>query len=364
MTNREAWIALSLISGIGPRRARSLVETLGSPQAILNAPPSALRAVPGIGAELADAIGGWRLGRSPSSILEEAHKRGDRILTLSDQDFPPELGTIHDPPMTLFLRGRPPSTTLPTVAIVGARRPTGYGLDNARRFARALASKGIPIISGGARGIDTAAHLGALDADGATVAVLGNGLDIFYPKENRHLFERIALEGALVSEFPYGRHGDRHTFPARNRIIAGLSAITLVVEADRDSGALITADLAADYGRTVLAIPGPISNPKSRGCHDLIRNGAGLCDSPDRVIEELEALPGPSPLRPIEHPSPQAVAKPAIDDQGILAVITHEPMPIEEVIRASDLPVSQIQSLLMQLEIQGLGEQPIGKAQA
>lgn len=363
MTEREAWIALSQTPGIGPRRAQTLVETLGSPSAVFRASVADLIHIDGIGATAARALQSSDHEHRVQEILRSSPRPDDQLLTPADAAYPHLLRSIHDPPLTLWRRGHAFQDQQPAVAIVGSRRPTGYGLENARRFARALAQQDILIVSGGARGIDTAAHLGTLEAQKETVAVLGNGLDINYPRENGPLFRRIAARGALLSEFPHGRRGDKHTFPARNRIIAGLCHLTIVIEADQDSGALITAELAADYGRTVLALPGPIHSPLSRGCHALIRDGAGLCESPEQALEELGRLP--EPWRNDEATRDRGPEKPAHQltesQHTLLERIPREPTPIETIVHTCSDPISKIQVTLLQLEMMDLIVQEPGK---
>jgi DNA processing protein len=211
-------------------------------------------------------------------------------------------------------------------------------------------------VSGGARGIDSAAHQGALQSDGRTIAVLGTGLDIVYPAENIQLYQRIAQQGAVITQFPFGRKGDKSSFPIRNRIVAGMTQGTVVVEANRASGALITANFAAEYGRTVYAVPGRIDSPRSAGCHDLIKDGAQLCESAEDVLAEfahlqaIEPEESELPMPTLSHP-----------EQQIFNVLTHEEMQQDEIIRRSELPAAQVSVALLQLEMKKLIEQHPGR---
>jgi DNA processing protein len=249
------------------------------------------------------------------------------------------------------------------VALVGSRQTTHYGVETARRLAYQLAYVGVTVVSGGARGIDTAAHQGALAAKGRTLCVLGTGLNIVFPPENRELFERIAERGALLTQFPFNRNGDKQSFAIRNRIIAGMTLGTVVVEADLHSGALITANFATEYGRQVFAVPGRIDSPRSKGCHDLIKKGAKLCESAEDVLSEFEYL-FPASNRP---PSPaETGALPALElsenEQKVLdAIRADEETSIDEVIRGSGLPASAVNVALLSLEMKRVVRQLPGK---
>ena len=292
LTRRQAYLVLNGLPGMGPITLNRLLELFeGDPVAVLEAPAARLAQARRVGAKVADAIHGWR----DHFPLEREEARlaslGATFVTCVDPDYPALLREIHDPPIGLYFLG-PYRFTDRCVAIVGSRRCTLYGQATAKKLAAELARLGFCVVSGLARGIDTAAHQGALEVGGRTAAIVGCGLDIIYPPENYDLYRRIAETGAVVSEFPFGRRADRQTFPIRNRVVAGLCEAIIVVETDASGGAMITAKFAADMGRQVFAVPGRIDQPSSRGCHQLIRDGATLLTSVDDVLEELNYLGG------------------------------------------------------------------------
>ncbi len=279
----------------------------------------------------------------------------DRHLVEADSpDMPELLRQITDPPTLLYVVGKKDALLQPALAIVGSRNPTRGGIENAYEFSRHLAGCGFCIVSGLAQGIDSAAHRGALDAGGQTVAFLGHGIDRVYPAENRDLAQRIAAQGALCSEYPLGSPPRREHFPRRNRLISGLSLGTVVVEAARRSGSLISARLAAEQGREIFAIPGSIHNPLSRGCHQLIKQGAKLVESAEDIISELGPL--------FEHFVKSANA-PAIateysierdsDYESLLAVLSYDPASADQLALHSGLTIDQVSSMLLILELEG-----------
>lgn len=292
LSQSEILVTLNLIPGLGPVRIQSLLEHFGSAELVLEAPARLLAQVPRIGAKLAEAIADWRNCTNVHAELEYAAARGVRVVTLLDDDYPTALRRMSDPPIVLYVLGEwRQDDARRGVSIVGTRQATGYGISQARHFGRELAEQAsCCIISGLARGIDTAGHLGALDAGGRTIAVLGNGLSSIFPPENTALVHRILQknQGAIVSEFPMNVRPSRITFPQRNRIVAAWSRATLVIEAPQHSGALHTAGLAAShYGNTVFALPGQVDSPTSQGCHTLIRDGATLCSHPQELISDM-----------------------------------------------------------------------------
>ncbi len=278
-------VLLNGLSGVGPVTVRRLLEAFGPDLSrALAAEPGRLRQVRGVSAAAARSIAArdfdWR------GEMEQAAAKGFRIASPDDADWPAELSRLWDPPLVLYAEG----AVLPdarSVAVIGSRRCTPYGAALARGFARDLAKAGWWVVSGLARGVDAAAHEGALEAGGRTAAVLGHGLDLTYPPEAAPLRRRLAETGCVLSEFPLGRPADRQSFPQRNRIVAGLVRAVVVVETDVDGGSMITARFAADLGRTVCAAPGRADSPSSRGCHALIRDGAVLVSSAEQVLEEL-----------------------------------------------------------------------------
>jgi len=276
------------------------------------------------------------------------------LLRRGDEDFPELLEQIPGPPNELFINGDPRVLHLPAIAIVGSRNPTQGGVRNAFEFARHLGSRGFCIVSGLAQGIDTAAHRGALEAGAPTVAFLGHGIDRVYPASNRSLAHEIAGQGALVSEFALGMHPARELFPQRNRLISGISMGTLVVEAARRSGSLITARLSSEQGREVFAIPGSIHNPLSRGCHKLIRQGAKLVETADDIVAELAPLAGHLLQNAVESTSNDiGPAEQDADYDAIRNFLGHDPVSIDQLAENSGLTIDQVSSMLLILELQG-----------
>ena len=276
------------------------------------------------------------------------------LIVRGSEDYPELLEQIPGPPAELYVNGDHGSLQLPAIAIVGSRNPTQGGVRNAFEFARHLGSNGFCIVSGLAEGIDTAAHRGALAAGAPTVAFLGHGIDRVYPAANRELAHEIARQGALVSEFPLGTHPQRSLFPQRNRLISGISLGTLVVEAARRSGSLITARLAGEQGREVFALPGSIHNPLSRGCHLLIRQGAKLVETADDIVTELAPLASHVVQTAFETPAEQPARE--IDRDEYLQLrkcLSHDPMAVDELAADSGLTIDQVSSMLLILELEG-----------
>ncbi len=282
-------------------------------------------------------------------------------IEFGSDDYPELLGQLADPPRRLYVRGDPAVLHLPALAIVGSRNPTAGGQRNAREFARHLGRWGFCIVSGLAQGIDSEAHRGALDAGAPTVAFVGHGLDRIYPAANLELARAIEQNGALVSEFPAGTPPRKSHFPQRNRLISGLSLGTLVIEAARQSGSLITARLSGEQGREVFALPGSIHNPLSRGCHRLIRDGAKLVESADDILSELGALAG-HVRASLEEPD-AAVEPLRSDDQEYVklrSTLSHDPISVDELVERSGLTIDQVSSMLLILELDGVVEKLSG----
>ena len=362
MDPREALVALNMIDHVGPIRARQLLEHFGEPSAILSASRHQLLHVKGIGDETAESIANWEKGVDLKGELKRISDFGCRIVSQADSEYPELLRQIYDPPLVLYVKGTLTSKDKNSVAIVGSRMTTHYGIESARRLAYQLAYVGVTIVSGGARGIDTAAHQGALTGKGRTVVVLGTGINLVFPPENIELFERIAANGAIITQFPFNRPADKQTFPIRNRIVAGMTLGTLVVEANLTSGALITANFATEYGRQVFAVPGQINSPRSKGCHDLIKKGAKLCESAEDILSEFEYL-FPATNRP---PTPADTGVlPALElstnEQQVYDCLDHQELNIDEVIRKSGLPSSAVSVALLSLEMKRLAKQLPGK---
>ncbi len=363
LTEREelgAWLRLLQTPGIGPETARKLLAALGPPPAIWAQTPAAWAAVAGqrVARAMTQEPEGWAdLHQRTWSWLSE-DPQGRAIITLGDPDYPAALLQTADPPCLLYATGQierlQQLQARQALAVVGSRNPTPQGAQNARDFARHLAGGGLTIVSGLALGIDGAAHEGALDGalNGAatgqltTVAVVGTGLDRVYPARHQALARRIAQHGLILSEYPLGTPPLAENFPRRNRIISGLTQGTLVVEAALESGSLITAQQALEQGREVFAIPGSIHSPQSKGCHALIRQGAKLVESAQHVLEELRL---PDPLAQI----PLALDTPTQADDGLLALLGHDPVGLDALQARSGLDTARLQAQLLELELAG-----------
>ena len=362
METREALVALNLIEHVGPIRVRQLLEHFGDAPAILGASRSQLLQVRGIGEDTAEAIAAWEKTTDLGAELKRIADSGCRIVTQDDPEYPASLRQIYDPPIVLYVKGDLSPKDKNSVAMVGSRMTTHYGLEVARKLAYQLAYLGVTVVSGGARGIDTASHQGALSGKGRTIAVLGTGINLVTPPENAKLFEQIAASGALITQFPFNRPADKQSFPIRNRIVAGMTLGTVVVEANLTSGALITANFAVEYGRQVFAVPGRIDSPRSKGCHDLIKKGAKLCEGAEDILSEFEYL-FPASNRPL---SPgQAGVLPALElsenEQKVYDALDHDEVGIDDVIRKSGLPSSAVSVALLSLEMKRLIRQLPGK---
>lgn len=286
---------LNALPNIGPITLNRLLEELGGdPRSVFSTGAKRLESVRGVGPVIAATISAWQDHFDLAREEQRMAKSGADFITTRDADYPKLLKEIHDPPIGLYRRGKY-GFEHPSIAIVGSRRTTLYGMATAKKLATELARLGFCVVSGLARGIDTAAHEGALSVGGKTAAVVGCGIDIIYPPENLELYRKIESAGAVLSEFPFGRRADRQTFPMRNRVVAGMCEATIVVETDVSGGAMITARFAGEHGRLIFAVPGRIDQPTSAGCHQLIRDGATLLTSVDDVLSELNYLDG---LRP------------------------------------------------------------------
>jgi len=345
-----AWFGLLHTPGLGRSGARAVLAECGSPEAALHAlqsqPGRWIRPRARDATEPGEPLQGdldERLTRALAWRRESPQER--HVLTLGDPDYPAALLQTADPPLWLFVQGDVHALSRPAVAIVGSRRPTPQGLDHARRFAQELGEAGWAVVSGLAQGIDGAAHEGALAGGGTTVAVTGTGPDRVYPARHRPLAQRIAAQGAVVTEFPPGTPPRAEHFPQRNRIIAGLSRGTLVVEAALASGSLISARLALEAGREVMAVPGSIDSPQSQGCHALIKQGAQLVESLDDI---LAALGEPSRARAAGLPEDSAA-----ESDPLLQALGHEPMPLDALAARTGLEAAALQARLLDLELAG-----------
>jgi DNA processing protein len=335
-----AWIELSLVPGLGSGRFRSLLSAFGLPVHVLRATRAQLsRVVP---ETLAASILERNRGAEVERVLRWAEGPGHAVLTLAEAEYPAQLLQIPDPPPLIYVAGDARLLSSLSLAVVGSRNATPQGLVNARAFARALSDAEVTIVSGLALGVDSAAHRGALEGRGSTIAVLGTGIDVTYPRRNQSIADEIATRGALVSEFPLGTEPLAGNFPRRNRLISGLARGCLVVEAALDSGSLITARIAADQGRDVFAIPGSIHSPLSKGCHALIKQGAKLVESAQDVLEELGVSSRAAP------PAPESGK-----DDGLLEQMGFDPCDVDELIARSGLTAEAVSAALLKLELDG-----------
>lgn len=349
------WLRLEQADGVGVRSANLLLAAFGTPQAIFNAGFDALRAhVPPEKAKALCRAPGADVKRLLDATLAWLATPSHHLVTQHDPAYPQALANIPDPPLMLFVKGRPELLAGPAVAIVGSRNASAQGKANAENFAQALSEAGLAVVSGLALGIDAAAHEGALRGAGSTVAVTGTGADRIYPARNRDLARRIAEEGCIASEYPLGTKAAAGNFPRRNRIISGLTAGVLVVEAAAESGSLITAHLAAEQGREVFAMPGSIHSALSKGCHKLIREGARLVETVDEVLEAMQVSPlAGGRARTVQLP--QAFA-------ALLGTLGHDPVGFDALMLAAGLDAPGLNSQLLQLELAGLVERLPGGA--
>ena len=345
-----AWLRLTSTPGVGNAHARRLLAAFGSPESVLSATAATL--APWVGERLAVAIttgsdDAERLLAATCDWLDGQPQR--HVIALGDPRYPSPLFQTEDPPLLLYVQGQVQALQAArSLAMVGSRNPTPQGLDNAQAFARALSEAGICVVSGLALGIDGAAHEGALAGGSPTIAVVGTGLDRVYPKRHLDLARRIARQGALVSEYPIGTPPLAPNFPKRNRIIAGLTQGTLVVEAALQSGSLITAQQAVQMGREVFAIPGSIHAPQSKGCHALIRQGAKLVESAQDILEDLRWRHGDTPL--LTQPS----LRPAPTETPLLKAMGFDPCSLDRLQARTGMDTATLQAQLLELELEGL----------
>ncbi len=351
-------LRLHVVPGIGPRHSQLLLDHFGSPQAVLGASIAQLQEVDGVGPKIAQLIAAAKLGRDAEQELAESKRLGIRLLQRGTDDYPRAIARICDAPLLLYCKGEIRPQDELAVAIVGSRRCTVYGKQQAEKFASALAQAGVTIVSGLARGIDAAAHQGAISVRGRTIAVMGTGLAEIYPPEHVELAEQVVAHGAMVTEFKLTQRPHVGLFPQRNRIISGLSLAVVVVEASRSSGALHTARHAMEQGREVLAIPGRIDSLASEGCHDLIRDGATLV----RHVDDIMAAIGPL-TKPVIATSDSnntttvhSLRELSLNEieRHVLNLITADPTHQDQIITATSLEPPRVLSTLTVLEMKRL----------
>ena len=356
MEERECAIALNTVATVGGRRFADLMRRFGSARAIIEAKEGELCQVRGIGKETAGRIRALRDGTALMREIQKTEELGVKIAVWNEPSYPAALLNTAYPPPAVYILGEVLPSDAFSIAIVGSRRPSYYGRRVARQMAKNAAEEGLTVVSGMARGIDSAAHEGALAGGGRTIAVLGSGIDVIYPPENKELAERIAENGAVVSEFPFGSCPFPQNFPRRNRVISGLALGVVIVQAGETSGALITADFALEQGREVFAVPGEIGNPLSRGTHNLIRQGARLVEGIADILEEL-GIPATK-----EHYSEDNSNKIRLSsrEKRVLAQLGFSPMSTDDIVIATGFFPSQVTTTLVSLELKGIVTRVVG----
>lgn len=356
MEELRFWVAWNMVEGVGAKRFAALIRMFGSAGAAWRAPASKLASVPGIGESV---LAGRKAVHEAEAdaVIERMARTGVQIVTLNDPSYPANLRNIFDAPPVLYIRGSLGESDETSVAVVGTRTPTPLGRLTAERFAAGLAAQGIAVVSGLARGIDTCAHSGALMGGGRTIGVLGSGIDVPYPRENAGLMDRMAEQGAVITEFCPGTPPVPGNFPARNRVISGLARGVLVVEAAHDSGSLITAGHALEQGREVFAIPGRIGSELSCGPNALIKQGARLVERVEDILEEMR-LPA---LSGRELKALRVAGAPEGDEKTVLNCLSHEPQHLDSIVRASGVEAGALLGALLSLELKGLVRQMPGR---
>ncbi len=332
--------------GVGSILFKRLTQALGSPEGVFHATPKDLERVEGVGPKVIASLKQFSWKGQVAKELRNVEKMGARFVTWDDEEYPPNLRQIYDPPPLLYVLGSLKRQDQRAVAVVGSRYPTTYGLMLAERIAMGLSQRGITLVSGLARGVDSLAHQGALTAGGRTIGVLGCGIDIIYPPENRKLFDQVAAEGAILSEFPLGTPPDSDHFPIRNRVISGISLGVVVVEATLRSGSLITARFALEQGREVFAVPGNADSARSAGTNRLIREGAKLVTRAEDILEEISI-----PLQSALEVPPQP--KLTDEEAKVFSILGPQSMHIDQIISLSALSSAQVSATLLSLELAG-----------
>ncbi|MFA5182733.1 MAG: DNA-processing protein DprA [Syntrophales bacterium] len=381
--NLKFWMALKLVEGLGNIGVKNLLQSFGTPEHVFKAPLNLLETVLGIGSNTAVHIKDFKQWAEVDNELEKARQMNAAIITCQDPLFPRRLLHIYDCPFLLYVKGELSGLDV-SVAVVGSRKASTYGKYTTERFSRELSLSGVTIVSGMARGIDSSAHRGALSVKGRTVAVLGSGLDVIYPPENESLYHEISHCGAVVSEYSFGTRPNAANFPARNRIISGMSLGVVVVEATERSGSLITARIALEQGRDVFAVPGSIDEAGSRGTNRLIKEGAKLVENVDDILAEIGPPTSPDDSLPLIESQPadpkahshaehhdlsnnrqlhRDIPNAVLDkkEQLLLNNLSSRPLPVDDLIAATGLSASEILSLLLHLELRGLIRQMPGK---
>jgi DNA processing protein len=357
--NGVDWLALHLIPGLGNMAFRSLLDRFGDPAEVFRAKLADLAQVEGLRKQVAQRILERAFSQDPQKVLRDVEKLGARVVIFSDPAYPEPLREIHDPPMVLYIKGAAIPGKATFVAMVGSRTSTPYGVKTAESLAQGLARRGLGIVSGLARGIDSAAHWGCIEGRGFSVGVLGTGIDVVYPPSNKKLFDIMGEKGAVITEFPPETPPEPKNFPIRNRLISGLSRGVIVVEATMKSGSLITASMALEQGREVFAVPGSVHSFKSKGCHFLIKQGAKLVENADDVLDDLglnytyaakkDSYAEP-PLPPMED-----------NEKKVYDLIGDYPVHIDDIVREGNMEPGTASAVLMRMELKGIIRQLPGK---
>ena len=353
------WLALHLTPGVGSILIKRLLDRFKTPEAVFRAPLKELLRIEGLGERVAGEIQKGPSEKVVKRELSRLEKTGGKFVTLKDDDYPKRLKDIYDPPALLYLRGELRRKDELAVAVVGSRKTSAYGREVTERIGRDLARHGVTVVSGMARGIDSVAHQGALQGGGRTIAVLGCGVDMIYPSENRNLFHQIIEQGAVLSEFPMGSPPEAGHFPRRNRIISGLSIGVVIVQASAESGSLITAGYALEQGREIFAVPGNIGAEGSRGTNRLIKEGAKLVESSEDILEEV--LPQWRREGEMAQKGEDPVLTLTEAEKCLYGLLEETPLHIDALIRESQLDPGNVSSLLLNLELKGLISQWPGK---
>ncbi len=350
MTDKKYWIGFNLIKGIGAVRMQNLVAYFGDLESAWGADANELSAA-GLGAKLVEKVISARKDINLDQVWSKIEAQGIKIVTWADEEYPNRLREIDQPPPILYIRGEYLQDDLFAVAIVGTRKVTAYGRQVTEDIASFLASNGLTVISGLARGVDAIAHQTALRAGGRTIAILGTGVDKIYPPEHRGLADEIMKRGAVMSDYAVGTPPDASNFPPRNRIISGLSLAVVVIEAAETSGALITAEFAAEQGREIFAVPGNIHAPQSKGTNKLIQNGALPLLTPDDLMQALDLT------RIGEHKSARKILPTDEVEAKVLSVLSSEPLHVDEIRNQAGLPIEKISATLALMELKGMVRQ-------
>jgi DNA processing protein len=356
-----AWVALYMIEGIGNKGFRKLLERFDQPEVVFEADYKELVSVEGVRKDIAQRIVNREFISDPEEEVRKIEKCNARVIRYSDPTYPNFLKKIPSAPMLLYVKGEDIPITQTFIAIVGSRNPTYYGVKAAEKLSFDLARRGIGVVSGLAKGIDSAAHKGCLMGKGFTVGVMGTGIDIVYPQSNKRLAEQISGSGTLITEFPIGSPPEARNFPIRNRLISGLSRGVVVVEATKKSGSLITASMALEQGREVFAVPGSIDSFKSTGSHFLIKQGAKLVENAEDILEEFGFFNKALKENGVLKNTSNTALNMGQSERKLYEIIGNYPLHIDQIVRLGEMETGEALSLLMQMELKGIVKQLPGK---